>query len=118
MVAAGAPAYALSFEQRQPVATNAAATALGDGMACRTPVAEALDIIWHHVDRIVRVTDDELAEAMRALFTDTHNVAEGAGAAPLAALLQERGRMAGRRVGLVLSGGNVDRDVFAEVLRG
>ena len=115
VVSDAAPAYALSFDTRQPV-SHAVSTQIADGMACRVPDAEALEIIWRGVERIVRVTDAEIETAMRVYFSDTHNVAEGAGAAPLAALLQDRGSMAGRRVGLVLSGGNVDRSVYARVL--
>ena len=115
VVAAGAPAYALSFEAGRPVATNTAST-MADGLACRVPLASALDRIRAGAARIVTVEDDEIRAAMRHYFTDTHNAAEGAGAAPLAALLQERDRMRGKKVGLVLSGGNVDRDLFAEVL--
>ena len=117
VVAENAPAIALSFEQGRPVPTNSANT-FADGMACRVPHAEALAIIKGGAQRIVRVREAEIAEAMRAYFEDTHNVAEGAGAAALAALLQERDRMAGKRVGLILSGGNIDRDMFAEVLAG
>jgi threonine dehydratase len=91
-------------------------TVLADGMACRVPEAAALAIIRREVDEIVAVSDDEVAEAMRIYFSDTHNVAEGAGAAPLAAALQRRAAYAGRRIGLALTGGNVDRDVFARVL--
>jgi threonine dehydratase len=87
-------------------------------MACRTPVPEALAMMGDKVARVVEVTDAQVADAMRALFTDTHNVAEGAGAAALAALLQERERVAGRRAAVVLCGGNVDADVFARVLSG
>ncbi|MGA2769599.1 MAG: pyridoxal-phosphate dependent enzyme [Bryobacteraceae bacterium] len=87
-------------------------------MACSTPEPEALDIIWRHVARVVMVTDDEIAVAMRVLFDDTHNVAEGAGAAALAAIIQERRQLSGKRVAAVLSGGNVDRDVYREVLDG
>jgi threonine dehydratase len=83
-------------------------TQLADGMACR--VADA------HIDHIVQVSDGEVGAAMHALFTDTHNVAEGAGAAALAAALQERDALAGQVVGLALTGGNVDADVFAGVL--
>ncbi len=117
VVAEQAPAVALSFEQGHPVATNSAAT-FADGMACRDPVAEPIEIIRKGAARIVRVSEDEIAEAMRAYYEDTHNIAEGAGAAPLAALMQERDRMRGKRVALVLSGGNIDREVFAEVLAG
>jgi threonine dehydratase len=87
-------------------------------VACSAPEPEALDIIWRHVARVVMVTDDEIAVAMRVLFDDTHNVAEGAGAAALAAIIQERRQLSGKRVAAVLSGGNVDRDVYREVLDG
>jgi len=117
VVAAGAPAYALSFAAGHAVSTNAADT-MADGIACRVPVAEAVALINRGVDRIVEVTDGEIMTAMRYYFTDTHNIAEGAGAAPLAALLKERRKMAGRRVGLVLSGGNIDRDLYVSVLDG
>jgi len=82
------------------------------------PDPDALAIIRKGAARIVRVSEDEIAAAMRAIYEDTHNLAEGAGAAALAALLQERDVMGGKRVGLVLSGGNVDREMFAEVLAG
>ena len=85
-------------------------------MACRVPDPEAVRAILEGASRIVTVDDDEIRAAMRHLFSDTHNVAEGAGAAPLAALLQERMRIAGRRVASILSGGNVDREVFARTL--
>ena len=115
VVSSAAPAYALSFEQRRSV-VHPTTTEIADGMACSTPNPAALELIWRHVDRVVQVTDAEIEAAMRALFTDTHNVAEGAGAAGLAAILQERDRVSGREVGFVLTGGNVDRDVFARVL--
>ena len=117
VVAKNAPAVALSFEQGRAVPTNSADT-FADGMACRVPHEDALAIIKSGAARIVRVGEAEIADAMRALYEDTHNVAEGAGAAALAALLQERDRMAGKCVGLVLSGGNIDREMFAEVLAG
>jgi threonine dehydratase len=85
-------------------------------VACRTPQPEALEVIWRDVDRIVEVNDDEVADAMRLVFECTHNCAEGAGAAAVAAAAKERERLAGRRVAVVLSGGNVDRRVFADVL--
>jgi threonine dehydratase len=81
-------------------------------MATRVPVPEALAIIREGASRIVQVTDDEVAAAMRAYWTDTHNLAEGAGAAALAAALQEKAKLAGKRVGLILSGGNIDFDLF------
>ena len=115
VVAAGAPAYALSFAAGRPVATDTADT-IADGVACRVPDTEALEVIRCGAARIVTVTDDEIRAAMRHLFTDTHNIAEGAGATALAALLQEANTMRGRRVAVVLSGGNVDREVFAPVL--
>lgn len=117
VVAERAPAVALSFEQRTLVPTNSAAT-FADGMACREPVAEPIEIICRGADRVVRVSEDEIADAMRAYYEDTHNLTEGAGAAALAALMQERDRMAGKRVALVLSGGNIDREMYAEVLAG
>lgn len=115
VVAEGAPCYALSFEAGEPVSTNSADT-MADGMACRVPVPEALATILAGAERVVRVSDDEIRRAMRACFEDTHNVSEGAGAGPLAALLQEREPMRGRKVGLILSGGNIDRPLFAEVM--
>jgi threonine dehydratase len=87
-------------------------------MAVRVPVKAAFDIYRDGADRIVAVSDDEVAGAIRAFYTDTHNLAEGAGAAPLAALLQERDRMAGRKVGVILCGGNIDADWMAEILAG
>ena len=115
VVSTGAPAYALSFAASRVVATNSVDT-MADGMAVRGPDAAALDVILKGADRIVSVSDGEIEAAMRAYFEDTHQVAEGAGAAALAALLQERQRMAGKRVGLVLSGGNIDRPVYRRVL--
>jgi threonine dehydratase len=93
------------------VNTNSSNT-LADGMATRNPDAAALAVILKGASRIVQVTDDEIAAAIRALWTDTHNLAEGAGAAALAAALQEKSRLRGKRVGLVLSGGNIDFDLF------
>src|SRR3954453_12632611 len=106
-----APSYALSYAAGTVVTTETSNT-LADGMATRVPVPEALAIIRKGASRIVQVTDDEVAAAMRAYWTDTHNLAEGAGAAALAAALQEKARLAGKRVGLILSGGNIDFDLF------
>jgi threonine dehydratase len=117
VVAAAAPAVALSFEVGHPVPTNSART-FADGVACREPDPQALDIIRKGAARVVRVDEDEIAEAVRAYWAATHNVAEGAGAAPLAALLEQRERMAGKRVGLILSGGNIDTDALRTVLEG
>jgi len=107
----------LSLEAGTLIETSSANT-FADGIAVRVPVQAAFDIYSRGIDRIVAVSDDEVANAMRIYFRDTHNVAEGAGAASLAALLQEGGSMAGKSVGLILSGGNVDADVFQQVLSG
>jgi threonine dehydratase len=115
VVSAHATAYKDSFESGRLVEAPVS-TQLADGMACRMPDAEALAIIRREGDDIVAVSDDEVAQAMRIYFIDTHNVAEGAGAAPLAAALQRREAFAGRSLGLALTGGNVDRAVFASVL--
>jgi threonine dehydratase len=106
-----APSYALSFAAGTVVRTNSSDT-LADGMATRVPDAEALAIIRKGASRILQVTDDEVGAAIRAYWTDTHNLAEGAGAAPLAAALQDKAKIRGKRVGLILSGGNIDFDLF------
>jgi threonine dehydratase len=117
VVSAHASAYATSFSARRPI-ESPADTKLADGMACRTPEPAALELIWQGVDRIVQVTDDEVAAAMCMLFECTHNACEGAGAAAVAAAAKEGPRIAGRKVAVILSGGNIDRDVFAAVLNG
>jgi threonine dehydratase len=117
VVAAKAPAFALSFEAGRIIATETART-FADGMACREPQAEPFEIIRKGAARVVAVSEDEIAEAVRALFTATHNTAEGAGAAPLAALMKEREKYQGRRAGVILSGGNIDMPIFAQILRG
>jgi threonine dehydratase len=117
VVADAAPAFALSFAAGHPVQTNSAAT-FADGVATRDPPAEALDIIRQGASRIVRVSEDEIAQAIRLYYTTTHNLAEGAGAAPLAALMKEKNRMAGKRIGLILTGGNIDMPVLERILRG
>jgi threonine dehydratase len=114
VVAERANCYALSFAAGRPVETPSADT-LADGMAVRVPVPEALEVILRGAERIVEVSEAEITAAMRHLFDDTHNLAEGAGAAPLAALLKE-GAAPGGRYGIVLSGGNVDRALYASVL--
>jgi len=106
-----APAYALSFAAGAVVKTNSSDT-LADGMATRVPDEEALVIIRKGASHIVQVTDDEIGAAIRAYWTDTHNLAEGAGAAALAAACQEKSKLQGKRVGLILSGGNIDFDLF------
>src|SRR5207249_11969491 len=105
-----APSYALSFAAGAVVSTNSSNT-LADGMATRVPDSEALAIIRKGASHIVQVTDDEVADAVRSYWTDTHNLAEGAGAAALAAALQEKAKIRGKRVGLILSGGNIDFDL-------
>ena len=110
-----APTYALSLEQKKIVEAPAT-TKLADGLACRLGNDEALAIMLENVDHIVRVTDGEVAAAMRAMFTDTHNVVEGAGAAALAAATKELPSLQGKRVALIATGGNVDQNVFASVL--
>jgi threonine dehydratase len=110
-----ASAIALSFAARKVVA-HPVSTRIADGLACSTPNAEALPHILAGVERIVRVSDDEIEAAMRAYFIDTHNVAEGAAGAGLAAALKEKSINASQRVGVVLTGGNVDREIFARIL--
>jgi len=117
VVAANAPAYALSFAAGKPISSNSADTFAG-GLAVRTPDPLALDIICRGVSRIVTVSEAEMREAIRILFSDTHNIAEGAGAAGFAAALQERDRLAGKKVAVIQSGGNIDRPLFAEILAG
>ncbi|MHB1223731.1 MAG: threonine dehydratase [Gemmatimonadaceae bacterium] len=115
VVSASAPAYALSLAAGN-VVPHAATTRIADGLACRTPDPSALAMLSAGLARVVQVTDDEVEAAMRLMFSATHNAAEGAGAAALAGLVQERAAMRGRRVAVVLSGGNVDANVFARVL--
>lgn len=115
VVAEGAPACALSFEAGRTIAAPVT-TAIADGMACRVPDDDAMAIMRENVDHMVPVSDEEIREAMRIYFSSTHNLVEGAGAASLAAALKEKDRLRGQRVALILSGGNVDREVFAKVL--
>jgi len=115
VVASHAPAYAVSHAARRPVASSVMPT-IADGMAVRVPDPAALEIILKGASRIVTVEENEIEAAIRHLFSDTHNATEGSGAAPLAALLKERERMRGHRVAVILSGANIDRDVFARIL--
>jgi threonine dehydratase len=117
VVAKNAPAFALSLEAGRPVKTSTART-FADGLACRDPQPEAFEIIAKGAARVVLVGEGEIAEAIRIYYTTTHNLAEGAGAAPLAALLKEKDRYGGKHVGLILSGGNIDMAIFAQILRG
>ncbi|MDA0785993.1 MAG: threonine dehydratase [Proteobacteria bacterium] len=115
VVAENAPAYALSFAKGEAVSTNSADT-FADGLACRVPAADAVPIICEHAARVITVSEDEIRAAIRLYFSATHNLVEGAGAAALAALMQERAAMAGRTVGVVLSGGNIDRALYQDIL--
>jgi threonine dehydratase len=117
VVSAHARAYSLSFASKRPT-ESPVTTLLADGMACRTPQHEALEVIWRYVDRVVEVTDKEIAQAMRTIYECTHNCAEGAGAAAIAAVAKERDRIRGLKVAAVLSGCNVDRQTFSTVLAG
>lgn len=116
VVSAHAAAYANSFSARR-IIESPVSTALADGMACRIPESDALEVICRGVDRIVQVSDDEVSAAMCTLFECIHNVSEGAGAAALAAAVQEQPRIIGRKIAVILSGGNVDREIFSAVLR-
>jgi len=115
VVSTEAAAAKLSFEAKT-ICETASANTFADGLAVRKPIAEAFDVYGAGAARIVSVSEDEIAEAMRVYYTDTHNLAEGAGAAALAALMQERDKMQGKRVGVILSGGNIDRAVYARVI--
>lgn len=117
VVSEGAQCAKLSVEAGELVETNSART-FADGMAVRVPVQDAFDIYSKGAARVVSVSDAEVAEAIRVYYRDIHNLAEGAGAAALAALMQETDRMAGKKVGVILSGGNIDADWFGTVLRG
>ncbi len=115
VVSSHADAFAQSFEQGRVVCTDSART-FADGLACRQPLPEALDIIRKGAARIIRVTDQQIAHGIRVYHETTHNTAEGAGAAALAGLISEQSRQQGRRVALILSGANIDRQLYAWVL--
>ncbi|WP_457650329.1 threonine dehydratase [Profundibacter sp.] len=117
VVSENAQTAKLSVEAGQMVETSSAVT-FADGMAVRVPVQSAYDIYAKGADRIITVSDDEVAAAIRTYFTGIHNLAEGAGAAPLAGLIQEKDRMQGKKVGVILSGGNIDSAWFSKVLMG
>jgi len=110
-------ATALSFSEHQIVEAPAR-TQIADGLACRRPSPDAMEIIWSQVARVVEVPDEEIAEAMRIFYEDTHNLAEGAGATGLAAALKEKHELRGKRAGIILTGGNVDREMFMAALEG
>jgi len=115
VVAENAPAYALTFAKGEAVSTNSADT-FADGLACRVPAAGAVPIVCQYASRVITVSEDEIRAAIRLYYTATHNLVEGAGAAALAALMQEHTAMAGRTVGVVLSGGNIDRALYQEII--
>jgi len=117
VTASECPATALSFRERRIVEAPAR-TQIADGVACRKPSLEAMEIIWSEVARIVEVPDAEIAEAMGIYYEDTHNLAEGAGAIALAAALKERSKIRGKCAGIVLTGGNVDREMYVSALHG
>lgn len=117
VVAENAPSYALSFEAGEVRETNNAAT-FADGVACRVPDPTAVELICKGADRIVQVSEDEIADAIRAYYKDTHNLVEGAAATPLAALLKERETMTAKKVGLIVTGGNMDAGPYSAVLNG
>ena len=116
VVAELANAYALSFAAGHVVETQSADT-IADGVSCRIPDERSVEVINAHVSHIIEVSEEEIQNAMRHYFTDAHQVIEGAGALPLAALLKEKDQAAGKRVGLVLSGGNVDAEAYAKILQ-
>ncbi|MEM6825371.1 MAG: pyridoxal-phosphate dependent enzyme, partial [Pseudomonadota bacterium] len=117
VVSNAAPCAKLSVEAGHPVETENAVT-FADGMAVRVPVPEALEIYAAGAERVVSVSDEDVAEAIRVYYHDTHNLAEGAGAAPLAALMAEKEQLQGRKVGVILCGGNIDTAWMIEVLNG
>ncbi|ABD56106.1 threonine dehydratase [Jannaschia sp. CCS1] len=117
VVSENAPTAKLSVEAGELIETDSAQT-FADGMAVRMPVREAFDIYSRGAARILTVSDAEVAEAIRVYYRDIHNLAEGAGAAPLAALMQEKEAMQGRKVGVILCGGNIDTEWFVTVMSG
>jgi len=117
VTSAACPAYALSFSRHKLVEAPAR-TLIADGLACRTPNLQALEIMWTNASRIVEVADEEIADAMSIYYQDTRNIAEGAGAASLAAALKEKQSLQSKRIGAILTGGNVDRETFVGALTG
>jgi threonine dehydratase len=116
VVAAASPSYAVSFRERRVVPVPST-TQIADGLACRLPNADAMQVIWDNVARVIEVSDTEIAAAMRAYYEDTHNLAEGAAGAALAGALKEKESLAGKSpIGIVLTGGNIDSDLYTRVL--
>jgi threonine dehydratase len=116
VVASQSPSYALSFREHRIVEAPSN-TQIADGLACRIPNKFAMETIWENVARIIEVSDTEIVQAMGTYYQDTHNLAEGAAAAALAGALRESSQNAGRRIGIILTGANVDRDLFTSVLK-
>jgi threonine dehydratase len=116
VVASQSPSYARSFAEHRIVEAPAR-TLIADGLACRTPNPTAMEIIWRNAARFVEVAEAEIECAMRTLYQDTHNLAEGAAAAALAGAVKENATNRGKRIGVILTGGNVDASVFARVLQ-
>jgi len=117
VVSGASPAAAISFREHRIVEAPARSL-IADGLACRKPSPDAMEIMWAHVARMIEVAEEEIAEAMSIYHQDTHNIAEGAGAASLAAALKEKDSLRGKRAGVILTGGNVDRDVYIAALNG
>lgn len=117
VVAENAPAFALSFDAGRPINTDTACT-FADGIACRQPLSEALEIVLEGASRIIRVSEDEIASAIRYLYTDTHNLSEGTSGASLAALLKDSERERYKKAGVILCGGNIDMATFRQVIAG
>lgn len=115
VVSSEASCYQLSLAAGHCVSTESANT-FADGMAVRVPNAQALELMSGNVAEVVAVTDSEVMAAMGWFFEDSHNVAEGAGAAALAALMQQRDQNRGKKIGVVLSGGNVDSSIYTRAL--
>jgi len=115
VVAAASPSYSVSFRERRVVEVPST-TKIADGLACRLPNASAMEVIWDNVVRILEVSDAEIASAMRAYYKDTHNLAEGAAAAALAGALKEKDTLSGNTIGIIFTGGNVDSELYKQVL--
>jgi len=115
VVASAAPSHGISFREHRIIAAPAL-TQIADGLACRQPNPAAMEVIWDNASRVIEVSDAEIAAAMRAYYEDTHNLAEGAAAAALAGALQEKETIAGTKIGIILTGGNVDRELYAKIL--
>lgn len=111
-----APAYALSFNNKK-LEKTASCDTMADGLAVRIPNPLALESILQGVARVVTVSDEQIMDAIQIYYADTHNIAEGAGASPLAALLKEKDRMTGKKAGVVLTGGNLDHNLMIHALR-